>query len=68
MNDNDTFVLHTYNCPYHELAQDHREICEMDEAMLREVLGSDVNLTSCMMDGHQGCSFIVSQKSATVQP
>ena len=61
--DNDTFILHTYNCPYHELAQDHREICEMDEAMLRQVLGSDVNLTNCMMDGHQGCSFLVSPKS-----
>lgn len=61
--DDNTFVLHTYNCPYHELAQDHREICEMDEAMLRQVLGSDVNLTNCMMDGHQGCSFIVSPKT-----
>lgn len=60
--DDNTFVLHTYNCPYHELAQDHREICEMDEAMLREVLGSEVNLTNCMMDGHQGCSFVVSKK------
>ena len=63
----DTFILHTYNCPYHELAQDHREICEMDEAMLRQVLGSDVNLTNCMMDGHQGCSFVVSPKPATDQ-
>ncbi len=62
--DDNTFVLHTYNCPYHELAQEHREICEMDEAMLRQVLGSDVNLTNCMMDGHQGCSFVVSQKPA----
>jgi predicted ArsR family transcriptional regulator len=65
-NDDNTFTLHTYNCPYHELAQDHREICEMDEAMLRQVLGSDVNLTNCMMDGHQGCSFVVSQKATTV--
>ena len=63
--DDNTFVLRTYNCPYHELAQDHREICEMDEAMLRQVLGSDVNLTNCMMDGHQGCSFVVSPKPAT---
>ena len=61
-NDDNTFTLHAYNCPYHELAQDHREICEMDEAMLRQILGSDVNLTNCMMDGHQGCSFVVSQK------
>ena len=54
-----TIVLHTYNCPYHELAQDHREICEMDQKMIRQVLGSDVNLSECMMDGHGSCSFVV---------
>lgn len=61
--DNNTIVLHTYNCPYHELAQDHPEICEMDQKMIRQVLGSDVNLSECMMDGHGSCSFIV--KSTT---
>lgn len=58
-NDPDAIILHTYNCPYHELAQEHREICEMDKAMLRQVLGSEVALTNCMMDGHHGCSFEV---------
>ena len=57
--DGDVITLHTYNCPYHELAQEHREICEMDKAMLGQVLGSDVSLTNCMMDGHHGCSFEV---------
>ena len=52
-------VLHAYNCPYHELAQDHRDICEMDEELLRKVLGSDVSLTACLMDGDQGCRFVV---------
>lgn len=58
-NENDIITLHTYNCPYHELAQEHREICEMDKAMLQQVLGSDVDLTNCMMDGHHRCSFEV---------
>lgn len=58
-NEDDIIVLHTYTCPYHELAQEHREICEMDKAMLRQVLGSDVSLTNCMMDGHHSCSFEV---------
>jgi predicted ArsR family transcriptional regulator len=58
--DEHTFVLHAYNCPYHELAQEHRDICAMDEALLRKVLGSEVNLSACMLDGHHGCSFVVS--------
>lgn len=65
--DDNTFTLHTYNCPYHELAQDHREICDMDEAMLRQVLGTEVNLKNCMMDGHQGCSFVVSPKPISLE-
>jgi predicted ArsR family transcriptional regulator len=64
----DTIILHTYNCPYHELAQEHREICEMDKAMLRQVLGSEVDLTNCMMDGHHGCSFEVRSPGQTPKP
>jgi len=59
--DENTIILHAYNCPYHELAQEHRSICEMDEEVMRKILGSDVNLSACMMDGHRGCSFVVSK-------
>jgi predicted ArsR family transcriptional regulator len=63
--DDETFILHAYTCPYHELAQEHRDICEMDEAVMRTVLGSDVNLSACMMDGHHGCSFVVSRAAVS---
>ena len=61
--DENVIVLQAYNCPYHELAQEHRSICEMDEEVMRKVLGSDVNLSACMMDGHRGCSFVVSKRA-----
>lgn len=57
--DNGTILLRTYNCPFHELASEHREICDMDTAMMRKVLGSEVNLSACMLDGHAGCTFVV---------
>ena len=60
--ENDTIILKTYNCPYHELAQEHREVCEMEQGMMSKVLGSEVNLSSCMMDGHSGCSFVVATR------
>ena len=59
--DENVIILHAYNCPYHELAQEHRSICDMDEQLMRKVLGSDVNLSACMMDGHRNCSFVVSK-------
>jgi DeoR family transcriptional regulator, suf operon transcriptional repressor len=65
--DDNTIILKTYNCPYHELAQEHREICEMDEGMMRQLLGSDVNLSACIMDGHGSCSFVVSRLQTTAQ-
>ena len=57
--DGDRVILKTYNCPDHELAQEHREICDMDQQMISQVVGSDVDLTECMMDGHTGCSFVI---------
>jgi len=57
--EDDTILLRTFNCPFHELAHEHREICEMDTNMMRKVLGSEVSLSSCMLDGHAGCTFVV---------
>jgi predicted ArsR family transcriptional regulator len=57
--DDDAIMLKTYNCPFHELAQEHREICEMDEKMMGAILGSEVSLSACLFDGHAGCSFVV---------
>lgn len=63
--DEDTIILKTYNCPYHELAQEYREICDMDQDMLQKVLGSDVALGACIMDGDGGCSFVVTRTAAS---
>ena len=63
---NQGFVLKSYNCPYHELAQEHREICEMEQTMMSSVLAADVELTQCMMDGHRGCEFTVLPRSAAI--
>ncbi len=62
--DGDTIVLTAYNCPFHELAQEHREICAMDERMLQQVLGTEVRLDSCIMDGHARCAFVVKRAGA----
>ncbi len=60
--EDEEIMLQTYNCPYHELAQEHREICEMDQDMMRKALGSNIDLTACMVDGDGRCSFIVTSR------
>lgn len=65
---NEEIVLRTYNCPFHELAQEHRAICEMDRSMLEKVLGTEVNLSQCMLEGHTSCTFTVAAASRSEQP
>ncbi len=59
----DGVILREYNCPYHDLSQNHREICDMEQEMISQVLGSDVSLQNCMHDGHNGCEFTITAPS-----
>lgn len=52
-------VMHAPSCPYFAVAQRHREICDMEQQMLGQALGSSVRLTSCVLDGNHGCDFVV---------
>lgn len=61
MNSEDVIELKMYNCPFHELATVHKEICDMDTAMIGKVLGKEVKSTSCIMDGQSSCSFVVTR-------
>jgi predicted ArsR family transcriptional regulator len=61
--ESNTIALKMYNCPYHDLAIEHREICEMDQLMMQQVLGAEVSLDDCIMDGHASCSFEIKQSS-----
>ncbi len=55
----DTIYIYEYTCPYHEVAQEHRLICEMEERFLREVLDAPVTLHDCMVDGAHKCIFAI---------
>jgi len=63
--DGEAITLKTYNCPFHDLAQEHSEICQMDQNMMQQVIGSEVNLTGRIMDGDSCCSFVVSKNINT---
>ncbi len=61
----DAWVLHEYNCPYHELATAHHEICAMEQKMLSQVLGAEVELAHTIVDGHYHCAFVVKPTTPT---
>lgn len=55
-------VLRENNCPYFELATEDPSICEMEQEVFRRVLGADVKLTQCCLDGHHCCEFEATEK------
>ena len=55
--------LREYNCPYYQLAQEYRAICDMEQGMIAQVLQQPVALVGCILDGHHGCQFKIEQEA-----
>ena len=50
-----TFTLR--DCPYPELADVDSTICEMETMLFSQLLGDEVVLSQCRLDGHACCQF-----------
>ena len=47
----------THACPYPRLADADRSICSMERMMFSELVGNEVQLTQCRMEGDDCCRF-----------
>jgi DeoR family transcriptional regulator, suf operon transcriptional repressor len=50
-------VLSALACPYPELAKADRGVCTMEKLMLSEILGENMRLSQCRLDGANCCTF-----------
>jgi predicted ArsR family transcriptional regulator len=50
-------VISALACPYPELARQDRSVCTMEKLMLSEILGENVRLSECRLDGATCCTF-----------
>jgi DeoR family suf operon transcriptional repressor len=57
-------VISALACPYPELAKADRSVCTMEKLMLSEILGENVRLSECRLDGATCCTFTPSASSA----
>ncbi len=48
-------VLTALACPYPELAEQDRGICAVEKMLFSELLGQNVRLTECRLDGVATC-------------
>ena len=57
------YVLKAHTCPYFDVARNHREICEMEQEMLLDLLGPGVSieLSDRIVDGACACEFHVNR-------
>jgi predicted ArsR family transcriptional regulator len=50
-------VLTAHACPYPGLADEDRGICTLEKLLYSELLGRDVELSHCRLDGEGPCQF-----------
>ncbi len=49
--------INACNCIYHDIAQKHHEVCELDKTLISTLLNQEVELVECMAEGQHICSF-----------
>jgi predicted ArsR family transcriptional regulator len=55
-------LIDARNCVYHHLAAEHREVCELDLALLSSLLGGKIEHVECMVRGGASCRFRLLEK------
>ncbi len=50
-------TLTTHACPYPNLAEEDHNICTMERMMFSELIGNDLELTQCRLNGGGDCRF-----------
>ena len=58
-----TFTLR--DCPYPDLADMDRTVCQMETMLFSQLLGDEVVLSQCRLDGYACCQFGPNQKQTT---
>ncbi len=58
-----TFTLR--DCPYPDLADVDSTICQMETMLFSQLLGDEVVLSQCRLDGHSCCQFGPNRKQTT---
>ncbi|MCO6452058.1 MAG: helix-turn-helix domain-containing protein [Caldilineales bacterium] len=52
-----SFVIHTCNCPYSDLAASHPELCHMDLMLVGQLAGTQPQRVAHIADGDARCSY-----------
>jgi predicted ArsR family transcriptional regulator len=59
---NSDFLLTVCNCPYRQVAQAHRQVCDMDHAMIATLVDTTPRAQSCIANHDAQCQFLIAKK------
>lgn len=54
-------AIEACNCIYHDLAQQHIEVCEFDRALISTLLNKEIKHVECMAQGGGVCRFNITE-------
>jgi len=52
-------LLHVFNCPYEGLQAEHRELCDMDLALISRMLQTKVRRVELAVAGNHRCTYFI---------
>lgn len=53
------YMLHTVNCPYHDVSHDSDELCNMDMRLISSLLGTVPRRITRIANGDSTCSYFI---------
>ncbi|MBI5302254.1 MAG: hypothetical protein HY868_08960 [Chloroflexi bacterium] len=56
---NGDLLLRVCNCPYRRVAREHREVCELDIALVDALVDAPMKMTQCLANCDCACSFVI---------
>lgn len=60
----DRWSLNICNCPFRQVALKHREVCDMDTAMIGALVGTPLRMTHCIAHDDGQCELVTLRKGA----
>lgn len=60
------YLLHTANCPYHQIVESHDSLCGMDMRLIAQLLGVIPRRLAYMPAGDETCSYFIPAQTALV--
>ncbi len=52
------YLIHTHNCPYHQIAGDHQELCGMDLRLMAGLVGIVPRRVSRLVEDDASCAYL----------